>query len=183
MQWPYSSQWFYYSAEFIPALFIILFSIIFELQPIKLTDRILGKICRAQPQSCPVILKQKALFEYGAVSLVLAIGREAIQSHGYMAFFGFLVLVIFLTIGYFWLTVHRARSFAWVENPVHCFVYVMILVSISLTISTFGSEIEGQATMLAQLIHQSPLPFFIIIAFVMFCVLLYLQLRKARKRN
>ena len=182
LQWPYSSQWFYYSAEFIPALFIILFSIIFELHPIRLTDRILGKICKAQSQSCPVILKQKALFEYGAVSLVLAIGREAIQNHGYMSFFGFLVLVIFLAVGYFWLTVHRTRSFTWVGNPFHCFVYVIILVGMSLTISTFGAEIEGQASVIAELFYHSPLLFFVIIALAMFSIVLYLQLKKARIR-
>jgi len=158
--------------------------IILEESPFSITRQLLERTCNAtikESDRCGYLIKQKTLLEFGALSFTLAIAREIVQSHGYMGVIGVVSLVTFLCIGYFWLTVHRARQFNWVKKPFPCFRYMCSLIAMSAMISSFGAAINGQVSIIAKYVYNQPLAFFLIIAAIMGAVIFFLQLRKAER--
>ena len=177
------SQWLLYSAEWIPALFIILFAIILGEIP-GTTRLILKKVCGSplgEYERCVDILKQKTLLEFGALSFILAATREAAMDHPYMAGLAIMSGIVFGIVGYGWLTIHLARQFRWVTLPLWSFSYVTSLVAMTLTISIFGNELEGQATRVGVSLANAPLVCFLLLAAAALVVVSWLQMRKARR--
>ena len=126
-------------------------------------------------------MKQKTLLEFGALSFILAATREAALDHPYMSGLAIMSGIVFGIVGYGWLTIHLARQFRWVTLPLWSFSYVSSLVAMTLTISIFGNELEGQATIMGDLLANAPLLFFLLIASVALIVVSLLQMRKARR--
>lgn len=175
-------DWFYYSAEWVPALFILLFVILLEQTPLNFNKRILDKICKdASKDSCIAILRQKALLEFGMLSLVMAMAREAVVGHMFMIGFGVIGIIVFALVAYLWLTIIIGRQFGWVTRPASSAVYVFLLVAMSTTISSYGQEIETGVITFTMYLSLNPPFFFFGLAMSMFVLIFYLQMRKGAR--
>jgi len=168
----------YFSAEWVPAFFIVVFSIALEGSPFMLTRRLLQAVCASNPEICVDLIKQKTLLEFGVLSILLATIREAVLGHTYTAIFAAVFLICFLCCGYLWLTLHLIRRFTWVRSVYSCLAYMAMLIATTLTIRAFGQAFEEPQQVSISLLSM-PLAFLIIVAALVSISIFFLQKRKA----